>query len=84
MYSGIVFDMDGTLTVSNIDYAKMRRSVGIPVGDLFTVMESWDDGDRIQRRCEQGVCADVGGGGAGVGLWWIESATEPRGVIVCD
>ena len=38
----------GTLTVSNIDYVTMRKSVDIPVGDLFTVMESWDDGDRIK------------------------------------
>eukprot|EP00887_Chlorella_sp_A99_P004575 scaffold4.g4575.t1 len=39
--------MDGTLTVSNIDFVKMRQLVEIPVGDLFTVMESWDSGDRI-------------------------------------
>ncbi len=34
--------------MSNIDYVTMRKSVDIPVGDLFTVMESWDDGDRIK------------------------------------
>jgi 3-oxoacyl-ACP reductase-like protein len=48
LYSGVIFDMDGTLTVSNIDYVTMRKSTEIPVGDLFTVMESWDDGDRIK------------------------------------
>jgi hypothetical protein len=37
VYKGLVFDMDGTLTVGNIDYANMRQKVNIPVGDLFTV-----------------------------------------------
>ncbi len=37
VYSGVVFDMDGTLTISNIDYVTMRKQTGIPVGDLFTV-----------------------------------------------
>jgi hypothetical protein len=31
---------DGTLTRSNIDFEAMRERCGIPVGDLFTVMES--------------------------------------------
>ena len=39
--------MDGTLTVSNIDFAKMRESIDIPSGDLFTTMESWPDSTRI-------------------------------------
>ena len=46
-YDGIIFDMDGTLSVSVIDYALMRDSLEIPEGDLFTVIETWDDGDRI-------------------------------------
>ncbi|KAL4425887.1 hypothetical protein ABPG75_009903 [Micractinium tetrahymenae] len=52
VYSGVIFDMDGTLTISNIDYVTMRKKTGIPVGDLFTVMESWDDGDRIKRSMD--------------------------------
>lgn len=43
---------DGTLTISNIDYVRMRQSINIPVGDLFTVMESWDDGERIKRSMD--------------------------------
>ena len=39
--------MDGTLSVSVIDYALMRDSLDIPEGDLFTVIETWDDGNRI-------------------------------------
>ena len=43
---------DGTLTVSNIDFVDMRARTGIPAGDLFTVMESWDDGDRIKQSMD--------------------------------
>ncbi|GIL87479.1 hypothetical protein Vretimale_1626 [Volvox reticuliferus] len=47
-YKAIVFDMDGTLTEAHIDFADMRARTGIPVGDLFTVMESWDEDARIR------------------------------------
>ena len=52
VYQGIVFDMDGTLSVSCIDYQLMRKSLDIPEGDLFTVMETWDDGDRISSSMD--------------------------------
>ncbi|EFJ44982.1 hypothetical protein VOLCADRAFT_106209 [Volvox carteri f. nagariensis] len=39
--------MDGTLTEAHIDFADMRARTGIPVGDLFTVMESWGQDSRI-------------------------------------
>ncbi|CAG9463975.1 unnamed protein product [Pedinophyceae sp. YPF-701] len=45
--------MDGTLTVSNIDFKTMREDVAIPEGDLFTVMESWDDEERIAKAMER-------------------------------
>lgn len=35
------------MSVSCIDYQLMRKSLDIPSGDLFTVMETWDDGGRI-------------------------------------
>jgi HAD superfamily hydrolase (TIGR01549 family) len=44
--------MDGTLTVSNIDYALMRASIDVPEGDLFTVMEGWNSGQRISDAME--------------------------------
>jgi HAD superfamily hydrolase (TIGR01549 family) len=44
--------MDGTLTISNIDYKTMRTSIDIPQGDLFTVMESWSDGERIKQSMD--------------------------------
>jgi phosphoglycolate phosphatase-like HAD superfamily hydrolase len=40
LYAGIAFDMDGTLQEGNIPFADMRRRTEIPVGDLFTVLES--------------------------------------------
>jgi HAD superfamily hydrolase (TIGR01549 family) len=52
VYKGIIFDMDGTLSVSCIDYQLMRNSLDIPEGDLFTVMETWDDGDRISSSMD--------------------------------
>lgn len=47
LFSFVVFDMDGTLTVSNIDFKLMRERTGILEGDLFTVMDSWRDEDRV-------------------------------------
>jgi len=38
--------MDGTLTVSNIDFKLMRERTGILEGDLFTVMGApWSPGE---------------------------------------
>ncbi|KAG2487568.1 hypothetical protein HYH03_013847 [Edaphochlamys debaryana] len=39
--------MDGTLTQAHIDFADMRARTGIPMGDLFTVMEAWGEPARI-------------------------------------
>lgn len=44
--------MDGTLTVSNIDFAAMRERTGIPAGDLFTVMEEWRDAGRVAHAMD--------------------------------
>ena len=44
--------MDGTLTVSNIDFLTMREQTGIPAGDLFTVMEEWRDSARVARAMD--------------------------------
>uniref|UniRef100_A0A061QSN0 Uncharacterized protein n=1 Tax=Tetraselmis sp. GSL018 TaxID=582737 RepID=A0A061QSN0_9CHLO len=51
-FEGVVFDMDGTLTVSNIDFNDMRSRTGISKGDLFTVMESWDGEEEITEAME--------------------------------
>ncbi|KAL4523822.1 hypothetical protein Ndes2526B_g08055 [Nannochloris sp. 'desiccata'] len=52
VYDGVIFDMDGTLSVSCIDYQLMRNTIDVPVGDLFTVMETWTDGDRIKKSMD--------------------------------
>lgn len=45
--------MDGTLTLPRqADYAEMRELLDIPVGDVFTILESWDDGDAIKRSMD--------------------------------
>ena len=35
-FTGIIFDMDGTLTVPTLDFAAMRREIGVEAGDLVT------------------------------------------------
>eukprot|EP00245_Coleochaete_scutata_P006130 TRINITY_DN20292_c0_g1_i1.p1 TRINITY_DN20292_c0_g1~~TRINITY_DN20292_c0_g1_i1.p1 ORF type:complete len:239 (-),score=29.49 TRINITY_DN20292_c0_g1_i1:131-847(-) len=39
---GVIFDMDGTLTVPCIDFGEMRRRVGVRTGvDLLAEIDSW-------------------------------------------
>eukprot|EP00882_Tetradesmus_deserticola_P026609 GHRQ01029368.1.p2 GENE.GHRQ01029368.1~~GHRQ01029368.1.p2 ORF type:complete len:199 (+),score=73.62 GHRQ01029368.1:137-733(+) len=52
LYDGVVFDMDGTLTQAHIDFADMRARTGIPVGDLFVAMESWEEPERIKQSMD--------------------------------
>ncbi len=40
---GVIFDMDGTLTEPAIDFAEMRRRVGIPSGDILLTIRSWPE-----------------------------------------
>lgn len=36
VYQGVIFDMDGTLSVSCIDYVRMRKALDIPGKSIFT------------------------------------------------
>jgi len=38
---GVIFDMDGTLTLPVIDFALMRARLGIPEGDMLAAIRSW-------------------------------------------
>jgi HAD superfamily hydrolase (TIGR01549 family) len=38
---GVIFDMDGTLTVPAIDFVEMRRRLGIPSGDILATVKAW-------------------------------------------
>ena len=40
-FSGLIFDMDGTLTKPVIDFGAMRRDLAIPSGDIASVVLSW-------------------------------------------
>jgi HAD superfamily hydrolase (TIGR01509 family) len=40
---GVIFDMDGTLTIPVIDFALMRRRLDIPEGDILAVIRSWPE-----------------------------------------
>lgn len=48
----VVFDMDGTLTITNIDFVKMRNDTTITTGDLFTTMEAWADSRKIKKAMD--------------------------------
>ena len=39
---GVIFDMDGTLTVPNHDFALMYERVGCVTGDILTEIDTWD------------------------------------------
>lgn len=47
-YKGIIFDMDGTLTVPLLDFNRIQRELGIVEGDIAEVIESWPEPRRTQ------------------------------------
>lgn len=42
-YKGIIFDMDGTLTVPLLDFNRIRGDLGIIEGDIAEVIDSWPE-----------------------------------------
>ena len=44
----VIFDMDGTLTVPAIDFAAVRRDLGMPAGDILLEMEKWPEAKRAE------------------------------------
>ncbi|KAL3161139.1 hypothetical protein ABBQ38_009514 [Trebouxia sp. C0009 RCD-2024] len=38
---GVIFDMDGTLTMPVIDFAEMRRRCGVLTGDVLDTIAGW-------------------------------------------
>lgn len=51
---GVVFDMDGTLTVPVIDFQYMRQRVGVgPTGDILDIISSWPAEE--QQRAHQAI-----------------------------
>eukprot|EP00195_Chlamydomonas_chlamydogama_P012668 CAMPEP_0202910922 /NCGR_PEP_ID=MMETSP1392-20130828/53463_1 /ASSEMBLY_ACC=CAM_ASM_000868 /TAXON_ID=225041 /ORGANISM="Chlamydomonas chlamydogama, Strain SAG 11-48b" /LENGTH=228 /DNA_ID=CAMNT_0049601211 /DNA_START=82 /DNA_END=768 /DNA_ORIENTATION=+ len=55
---GVVFDMDGTLTIPVIDFAEMRRRAGVPQGqDILDAINSW--ADQAQRDRAYRVIAEI-------------------------
>ena len=45
-FKGVIFDMDGTLTLPALDFSEMRRELGIPSGDLATAIAEWPETER--------------------------------------
>ena len=61
VYTAVVFDLDGTLTVPTIDFVQMRKELGIPAGDITKEIPklSPDEQQRawatIQRHEEEAI-----------------------------
>ena len=86
-WRGVVFDMDGTLTVPVIDFAAMRLRLGIPTGDILHTLREWPDARRLQaleiieeiedealeRLVFQAGCLEL--------LDFIEAAGLPRAIV---
>jgi HAD superfamily hydrolase (TIGR01549 family) len=69
-YQGVVFDMDGTLTLPTLDFARMRRELGLGPGDLaqqilalsasrqaeaWAVVERHEEAARRTQSLQEGV-----------------------------
>lgn len=46
MIRGLIFDMDGTLTVPHMDFQALRRELGIMAGDIVDHLKSADERER--------------------------------------
>jgi len=47
-FKGIIFDMDGTLTVPIIDFNEMRAALNIPEGDIAKILNSRPEPERTR------------------------------------
>lgn len=86
-WRGVIFDMDGTLTVPVIDFAAMRERLGIPSGDILQHLNRWTperrrwaltvieeiETDAIGRMAFQEGCLEL--------LDAIESAGLPKAIL---
>ena len=47
---GVIFDMDGTLTVPNHDFALMYERVGCVTNDILTEIDTWDPAKKARAE----------------------------------
>lgn len=73
MFKGVVFDMDGTLTIPQLDFGKIREELGIVSGDIARELDSRPEPERsagwalieryenelIERNCLQDGVAEA-------------------------
>ncbi|MBI5828600.1 MAG: HAD family hydrolase [Chloroflexi bacterium] len=64
MIRGVIFDMDGTLTVPHIDFQALRRELGIMAGDIVDYLKAADDHERqrveaVLHRFEEDAAANA-------------------------
>src|SRR4051812_41113486 len=85
---GVVFDMDGTLVVQELDFEAIRREIGLPTGTpLLEALEAlpaaeqgraWDILDRHERRAAEAATLVPG---VADFLAWLEDRGVRRGVL---
>eukprot|EP00803_Ostreobium_quekettii_P006592 evm.model.scf_259.3 EVM.evm.TU.scf_259.3 scf_259:14241-19239(-) len=84
---GIIFDMDGTLTLPVIDFQEMRRRLGVPRGDILEAMAAATTERRLEMNSivedlEREALASMEiMPGAVVVCDMLDSAGLPRGLI---
>jgi HAD superfamily hydrolase (TIGR01509 family) len=85
---GVVFDLDGTLVVQELDFEAMRREIGLPSGTpLLEALERMDDAGReaavaVLRRHEL-AAAETAQLNPGVAAFldWLAARRIPRAVL---
>ena len=84
---GIIFDMDGTLTVPVLDFAAMRARLGIPSGDILATVRSWTPEQQthayaiIDELEEQGRCDMALQPGARDLVAWLEGQGIEKAIL---
>ncbi|KAK9842251.1 hypothetical protein WJX81_002791 [Elliptochloris bilobata] len=85
---GVIFDMDGTLTVPVIDFPLMRQRVGVPEGaDILTEINSWPHerrvrGHEIIAEVEDQALADMAVAPGALELCaWLDRQSIPRALV---
>ena len=85
---GVVFDLDGTLVVQELDFDAMRREIGLPEGTpLLEAMERLDDGPRaaaldVVRRHERAAALTARlNPGVAEFLGWLDGRGVRRAVL---
>ncbi len=86
-WRGVIFDMDGTLTVPVIDFAAMRSRLGIPSGDILHTVKNWPETRRrwafsiIEEIEEEALARMIIQEGCNEVLDFLQDTGLPRAIV---